>query len=328
VTTFVLAAVAVAGFASQGAPDYRAIVHEYQTSPNTAVERILAMPQPDVVRAVRDAVRDTGRFTPADYAAALVMHGDIAIYFVQQHDPRAGSALDIADELASAAAREHGHAWFVHRWYSGFTAALKTDPRAKGLREHWRSHEWYRLTSALDHAIEYERDGTGVVQGLGPRGHPGVDREVYDAPTFRNAVPLLHQALDGGVIAAAVHLGRIQMLRGYETEARTLFALAAADQHSRIDRYLGNLFLGAIEERDGRPDVPEMRYRAASTALPGAQSGRLALASLLARYGRAVEAARLFSADEERASRFDPWWSFLSVEVASILAEVHAEVLE
>ena len=90
-TTLAVAAVAVADFAGQGAPDYRAIVHEYQTRPNTAVERILAMPQPDVVRAVRDAVRDTGRFTPADYAAALVMHGDVAIYFVQQRDPRAGS---------------------------------------------------------------------------------------------------------------------------------------------------------------------------------------------------------------------------------------------
>ena len=121
------------------------------------------------------------------------------------------------------------------------------------------------------------------------------------------------------------------MLRGYETEARKLFALADAEQQSRINRYLGNLFLGAIEERDGGPDVPEMRYRAASTAMPGAQSGRLALASLLARYGRAVEAARLFSAGEQRAPRFDPWWSFLAAggrEAASIFAEVHAEVLE
>jgi hypothetical protein len=312
--------------------DYAAIVREYRSTPNTATERILAMPQADVASAVAEAVRDS-RFTASDYAAALVMHTDIALYLVQQHDGRAGSALELAEDLALATAREHAATWFVHRWYTAVTAALGNDARVTGLRERWKRQEWYRFTSALDHAIEFERLGTRNGQGItafaGRR--PGVDMEVYDTPSFQSAIPLLRQALDGGVNAAAVHLGRIQMLRGYDPEARRLFTIASSDGYSRINRYLGNLFLGAMDERDGKLEVPESRYRAAYATLPGAQSGRLALAALLARYGHAADAARIISADDNRPVRSDPWWSFLAVggrDAELILAELHAEVLD
>src|SRR5215467_5470770 len=145
VTTFAAAVAAVASIASQGPTDYRAIVQEYRTRPNTAIERILAMPQADVARAVREAQRDSGGFTSSDSAVALVMHGDIAIYLARQQDPRSGSAIDLADNLAVATAHGHDHAWFVHRWYTAFTAALKTDARADGLRDHWKRQDWYRL---------------------------------------------------------------------------------------------------------------------------------------------------------------------------------------
>lgn len=327
--TIAAALLAPADLVSQ-ALDYFAIVGEYRSTPNAAVERILAMPQADVARAVRDAVRDSSRFAASDYAAALMMHTDVAIYCLNEHDPRAGSAIELAEDLATATARERGEAWFVHRWYAGFAGTLAADARGKGIREHWRSQEWYRITSVLDHAIEYER--TSVLRAAAVGGvFPGVDREVYETPSFLSAIPLLRQALDGGVTAAAVHLGRIQMLRGEDADARRLFGIAAADERSRINRYFGNLFLGAMEERDGKPETPETRYRAAYAALPGAQSGRLALASLLARYGHAADAARLLSADENHAGRFDPWWSFLAVdgrEAAAVLGELHTEVLD
>jgi hypothetical protein len=126
-------------------------------------------------------------------------------------------------------------------------------------------------------------------------------------------------------------MGRIQMLRGNDAEARRLFDAAATDSQSRVTRYLANLFLGSMDEREGHPDAAERRYRAAMGFLPRAQSGRPALTALLARSGRGADGARILTDPESRRPSFDPWWTYINPDVrdfASLLAELHAEIVQ
>jgi predicted Zn-dependent protease len=94
-----------------------------------------------------------------------------------------------------------------------------------------------------------------------------------------------------------------------------------------VTRYLAELFLGAMDERQSDTEEAAARYRDAVLSLPHAQSGRLALASLLARTGHASEARRAL-ADAGSSRTPDPWstYFFNRGEEASVLAELHAEV--
>jgi hypothetical protein len=155
-----------------------------------------------------------------------------------------------------------------------------------------------------------------------------VDITIYDPAPFRQAIPLLERGVADGFSVAAVHLGRIQMLRGRDAEARRLLVSAARDQTSRVNRYLANLLLGSLDEQDGAPLGTETYYRAAREALPHAQSARLALSAFLERAGRSAEARQVVG-DAGATPAYDPWWSYTRVtsrDHAIVLSELHAEV--
>ena len=213
-----------------------------------------------------------------------------------------------AQLLTTAASHDSESTWFVHQWYTAITAAFDHDARVGALRDQWRQQPWYRLATALDRGRVLERDGSLRPSGAARRD---IDTEIYDATEFSTATPYFEQARAGGLILAAVHLGRMQMLRGHDADARRLFMMAAGQSHSRGTRYLANLFLGSMDERDGRAGSAEWRYRATLAELPAAQSGRLALASLLARSGRAAD-ARWLTESGSRPAVYDPWWSICS----------------
>jgi hypothetical protein len=118
------------------------------------------------------------------------------------------------------------------------------------------------------------------------------------------------------------------MLRGKDGEAKRLFESATRDAASPVTRYLAELFLGSMFERDRIFASAEAHYRAAHAALPRAQSGRFALAALLARTGRDAD-ARLAIADAGVTPFYDPWWSYFhstARDNAYIFAELHSEV--
>src|SRR5262249_18326277 len=142
------------------------------------------------------------------------------------------------------------------------------------------------------------------------------------------AIPLFERAIVAQLPVAAVHLGRIQMLRGHDNDAQRLFLTASNDESSRVNRYLAHLFLGSIEERQYNAGGAEDHYRKALAILSGAQSARLALAALLARFGHLDDARRAIT-DAGPATVYDPWWSYFRItprERALMLAELHAEV--
>ena len=134
---------------------YRRVVEDFATQPGAAVERMLALPSADVARAVRDAARADAGWTAEALNRALLMHGDAIVGLGDNRSGEVGAQIALADELAGAAARLPGNAWFVHRWYKAFTSRVP----AGVVESHWRQQEWYRAAAAVDRARELEADG-------------------------------------------------------------------------------------------------------------------------------------------------------------------------
>jgi hypothetical protein len=299
-----------------GEPSYRDIVNEFADSPDGAINHMLSLPHDIVAGEVQAAARSDSDWTFEALDRALLMHGDAAITLTLKHGADAGRQLALADELASAAARKPGNEWFVHRWYKAFTGRVD----APAVQQHWHQQPWYRAAGAVDRGRELE----AAAAAFGAR----IDTTVYEPSEFLQAIPLFEQGLAEHLSVAAVHLGRIQMLRDNQREATRLFEIGAHDRASRVNRYLAELFLGSLFERDGISASAEAHYRTAVTALPRAQSGRFALAALLSRTGHDAD-ARLAIADARTPPFYDPWWSYFhgtAREHQIIFAELHSEV--
>jgi len=110
---------------------------------------------------------------------------------------------------------------------------------------------------------------------------------------------------------ASMRLGSVR-LRGSEVERAIEHlreAVSLAD-HPRFV-YLSNLLLGRALQASGQADEAIAAYRAATEAVPGAQTAELALAAALIRRGRAPEATRLVEASVANRPRpQDPWLTY------------------
>jgi tetratricopeptide (TPR) repeat protein len=115
---------------------------------------------------------------------------------------------------------------------------------------------------------------------------------------------------DPSLHAAALHLGRIRMLQGQRLEAATLFRSALASVDPSV-AYLAALFLGSLEEREERFGEAEAFYRDAVRRVPYGQAAPLALAQLLSRTGREVEARQVLAARlQTRTVIVEPMWAY------------------
>jgi len=294
---------------------YLEIVDQFASAPTDAVERLLALPPEELALSVRDAARLESGWTPEALDRALVMHGDALVALARDGRDDPNQQLALAEELATAAARHAGNQWFVHRWYRAYLPKLEgTDTAAR-----WRQHSWYRAAAGVDRARELET--LGGQRTLRP------DLVTYEPAEFREAMTLLEQGVAAGLPVAALHLGRIRMLAGSDVTAKRLLDVAANDPSSRVNRYLGHLFLGALAERTDS-EAAETHYRAALDLQPRAQSARLALSSFLAHDNR-IDEARAVNADIGTPAAFDPWWSYFhgaARDREMMLAELHSEV--
>ena len=163
---------------------------------------------------------------------------------------------------------------------------------------------------------------------------PGVPKSGFGmrlSSPLRAAAGLYEEALrrDGSLHAAALHLGRSRLLLGELAEARRWLDVATQSQRAG-DRYLAFLYLGSMEEQDGRLEEAEARYRAAMAAFPWGQSGPLALARLLSRTNRENESRAVVGTMLERgAYKADPLWTYLASpesEPGAFLHVMRAEI--
>ncbi len=149
---------------------------------------------------------------------------------------------------------------------------------------------------------------------------------------FNPASRILEEILntEPGILGAALHLGRMRMIEGRAEEAAGYFERAQKSVDPRV-RYLATLFLGSLDERAGRLDDAEKRYREALAAYGWGQAAHLALAQLLSRTGRDQEArALLIDRFGDRTVRvIEPLWTYLAGpddELGARFDELRAEV--
>jgi hypothetical protein len=335
--TWWFAAVAVSlaglGASTPTGRSYREIVEEFRADPDRGVEQVLELPDDAIADGIDEAVHAGSVWSLQERGAALLLHTDAALLLLERDRPNVWIHLDRAQRLADALALDPESAWFVHQWFVVLTVVLKDDVRAHHLVERWHAEPWYPATAAMDHGLDLESSGS-VLGSLKPTR--GLEMEVYDPDAFRQAEPFFRQALAAHLEIAAVHLGRLKLVRGHNREARELFEQAAGTSHWRTTTYLANLFLGSLEEHDGQQPQAELRYKAAVQLIGTAQTGRLALAALLGRIGRGAEAARVLaesSGDPASLAAFDPWWSYLypygdrRFGTRMILGELHIAVV-
>jgi tetratricopeptide (TPR) repeat protein len=330
----VAAAVSLSGLQTQNRTGqaYRDIVEEFRATPDPAIEKVLDLPAGAVASGIDDATRSASVWPLASRGAALVMHTDAALYLRSRDRSAAWVHLERAQTLADALAQDPESAWLVHQWFIVVNVAFKDDARVNAVVERWHAAPWYAATAAMDRGLDLEASGS--MFGVARPGR-GTEIEVYDPDAFRQAAPFYKAAIAAHLEIAAVHLGRIELLRGHPEEARRLFAQAARDSHWRTTTYLANLFLGSMAERDGERAEAERRYRLSLAALRGAQSARVALAALLARTGQTAEAARVLAdrpGDFSSPESFDPWWAYTypywdrRTGYRVLLSELHAAV--
>jgi Tfp pilus assembly protein PilF len=208
---------------------------------------------------------------------------------------------------------------YAARWYEFAAAAIRTSAPAwvQELERRARSRvEGSPATEALWKARQQELLARGPGDGI-----------------VRNPERAFEKALeiDPESFEAWLHLGRIRMNRSDPKPAVDALRKAMGSPERRV-RYLASMFLGAIAERTADFAQAEERYREASVTYPWAQSPALALAHLLSRTAREVEARTTLAAQFARSQRMvvDPLWTYYLAPdelLDATLCELRAEVM-
>jgi len=121
-------------------------------------------------------------------------------------------------------------------------------------------------------------------------------------------------ALDGGLLEARLHLGKLLLDGGRLTEALPLLEDVEAATDDDRQRYLARLFLGRLAEGCGRYDEAAAFYGRALEAWPDTQAARLAFGHCLERSSGPAAARPLVAASLAASQRLDrvadPWWLY------------------
>jgi tetratricopeptide (TPR) repeat protein len=298
--------------------DYRALVDAYRRNGKPQVIELLATPADVVKAAVVRATRDDSGWTWEETRAAAILHTDAMLQLLRSGN-RSGldMHLDAAQRLLTRTmALEPGQEDFVWRWYSLVPELLTEFGDRKSIASllQYRATRWppREARGQLLRGISLEEKAN--VEGRVPRpGDSALHLGAQSQSSFFAAATDAYTGalrMDPELQAARMHLGRIRMIQGRRIEAAALLeqALTAGDP---TVVYLSALFLGSIEEREGRFDAAETLYRKANTAWPHGQAGPLALSQLLSRTGRDRDARQVLAGRLTFDTRsIEPMWSY------------------
>ncbi len=321
--------------AGQAAATYRQLVGDYRHQNAASLPRAGALTETEIRAFVDDALnaRDTSPpWTRDDLHAAAMLHTDACLWLLESGRTAAALAhLNAAVRLVEGATlRDRSSGPFANLWYPSVSAMLM-----KAGAPVWGSD----LTKRSQPVLGSSAAEAAFAQGLGREimaceVNPGVPVDGFglrQSPPLRAAAAGFEEALgrDASLHKAALHLGRTRLLMGALDDARRWLE-AATRSPLASDRYLALLYLGSIEEQEGRVEQAEARYRAATAAFAWGQSGRLALARLLSRTNREAEARAVVSTMLEQGGRtVDPLWTYLArpaSEPGAILHLLRAEI--
>jgi hypothetical protein len=132
---------------------------------------------------------------------------------------------------------------------------------------------------------------------------------------------------DSNRLEARLRLARALQQGDKLPEARALLASLTSAPDDRI-AYLAALFLGGIDDREGRVAEAAALYARAAARLPEAQTARLAASEIQHRSGDRQGAADVVVAATGPGNVLDPWWTYVFGEywrVDLLLAELRAK---
>ena len=252
--------------------------------------------------AVDEAVDPRSGWTWDDLRGAAMLHSEAALGALRLQDEHtADSQLRLAERLLERTVRlrpaQRDFAW---RWYivvPRLIAAFGAPDIVRHLDD--RRRAIWRGDTAREHyvrALRLETQGTRMRRVLEP-GEPSTHAEELDASSFFAAAQEYREALtaDRSLPEPRCTSGGSEWCKA---SARRRRRSSEPRWPSPIQRWStsASLFLGSLEEREGRLTAAETLYRDALDRLPYGQAAPLALAELLSRAGRDSQARDVITA--------------------------------
>ncbi len=309
--------VTVAPRASAQPASYRALVQSYRELGGAETNALRAMSREAVAAAVDEAISGASSWAWEDLRAAAMLHCEACVTATDKGSTcefQIMQAERLLERTMRLSPRQEDFAW---RWYHVMPRVLDSVGQkslALGI-ETQAAQKWHLDMARAEYlqGLELESKGSHEPTALTAVGPNAYDKAGARATHFVRASELFTTALQRrpDLTVAALHLGRIRMLEDKNEQAAALFRSALIDVDPSV-RYLAALFLGSLEEREGRFDAAEKLYRDAMQSMPYGQSAPLALSELLSRTGREAEARSALTARVLRmnAQVVEPFWAY------------------
>jgi hypothetical protein len=307
-----------------GNADYSRFVEAYHGGNFTgSVALLLRWPDDTVRNAVRDAARAAtdasaqGRgFPPSLLMSAVMLHTEAGTILAATNPNRTEFHLDMARSLLKALPAEASR--FRERWsaHSLDVYLLARDYRRARLALNVALTDFPKSVELMTYVgvlMELEA-GTMTPDLRGYHDRPAVssagafDRKLNEATAAVNRAVLA----DGDYLPARLRLGWLNLVNNSVARAREQIVLVRERTTDPELRYLAHLFLGALEERQGRPDAAYQEFASAHGALPEAQSAVIACLRTARTSGRLEVIPRLLAeySRPRKQAPADPWWYF------------------
>jgi tetratricopeptide (TPR) repeat protein len=309
-------------------PVYRSLVERYARGQRAeAVAGLSALPRAHVAGLIRDVQKAPQDFPLLKAAAMLHVDRDESLRAPglgtdEGEQPRhcPGADAGFAERYAALLALQDGGQDFAKRFYLAFALQCRWNGclleaqawATKGLALFPRDAA---LLGTLGAALEeYATLSLGLGEGL-----TSVRRE----RRLREARRFYEQALavEPDDVGVRVHLGRVLWRLGEPAAARQTLERAIRDANTRDPLYLAHLFLGRLEEDEGRLEPAVRQYRQALIADPMAQTAAIALSHALGASGDPDEAretvVRALANSRTRGGR-DGYWRYLVADPARV----------
>jgi tetratricopeptide (TPR) repeat protein len=285
---------------------------------------------------LRSGAKDPDDIEFRTVEAAVLMHGQAGILFLQTHNVRAAKLhFDASSEILQwsrkAAAEERN-------WTTMRRATFKDRPPdpALELTESINPRDFYVALASAALSLGYAEAATPyanqarleaplnpvvqLVAGCVASGlavEKALQHRDGDASRARQAAETaFREAIthDPAAQEARLRLGKLLLDLGRAAEAERLLAEVEAKASDDRHRYLARLFLGRVAERSGRSDDAIRWYRGALEAWPTSQAARFGLAHALEKSSGPGAAREVVGAllDPSRATDgpSDPWFLY------------------
>ena len=335
-----LAAPALAQRPDALSPAYEAVVRRYQSGDREgAVAEMSGWPEHrlrDEMTALRAlsqgafacpyrcSAADRWAMTPV--RAALMLHSDCA-QRARAHGQSARLHESVAFELAGFMKDDPGHRAFARRWYEATSALAQGEARwgealdwaDRGLLAFPDSVDLLLVRGSIEEALAAQAAPRASEDALLDAGARESRSQLLHAQEVRGHLESARRALRSAVTTdpsraeAHLRLGRVAWRLGEAAEARSVLVDVLARKPDPATAFLAHLFLGRLDEDEGRLDAASRSYEAALALDAHAQSARMALSHVLLRTGDAAAARREVEtavASAGRRRQPDPFWLY------------------